>query len=189
MDIKVNISKKLFNLNENWSTDESRKGYEAYQKIIELTNSCKDYLRNNFLSSESITPYDQHRVKQICSQLNLITELLKLLFALISKFNSSVSNDSFMYFIDRIIKSCLFNINSYLKQPFCIFPDLSLYFLCNGEPVGVCIIKASDVIWSENELEMGCICAKMIYIDVKVSRVFLLGSQYRVLYPFIVNYH
>lgn len=168
MEIKAHISKKCFHLNQNWNTDESKKGYRAYQNILGLVNSCKDYLKNNFLTSEYITSYDQNRVKQICSQLNLIVDLLKLLYALISKFNNSASNDSFTYFIDRIIKSCMFNVNSYLKQPFSIFPYLSLYVLCDGEPVGVCIVKASDIVWSEDKLEMGSICAKMIYMDAKV---------------------
>ncbi len=39
--------------------------------------------------------------------------------------------------------------------------------LCNNQPVGVCIVKSGDVIWSEDELKMGCICAKMVYMDVK----------------------
>ena len=87
--------------------------------------------------------------------------------ALITKFENSASNENYAFFIDRIIKTCLLNVRNLLKEPFNIFPDLSLYMLCNDQPVGVCIVKSADVVWSEDELKMGCICAKMVYMDVK----------------------
>lgn len=156
-------------MNKNWRIDSSHKGYVAHERIFSLVSSVKDYLNKNFLASEFITSFDRHRVQQIISQLTIVVDLLKLIFALISKFRQSASNESFTLFADKIIKSCLLNVRNLLREPFNIFPDLSLYMLCNDQPVGVCIVKSKDIVWSADEQKMGCICAKMVYIDVKVN--------------------
>ncbi len=168
IEVKSSVwTSKFYHLNRNWKLDSTAKGYLAHKRIIDLVCTVKDYLRTVFLKSTYITDFDRHRVKQINTQLTILTDLLKLMLALITKFENSASNDNFAAFIDKIIKACLFNVRNLLKEPFNIFPDVSLYMLCNGQPVGVCIVKSADVVWSDDELKMGCICAKMVYMDVK----------------------
>lgn len=155
-------------LNSSWNIGNSRTN-EAHESIVTVVTSVKGYLEHEFLESPYITKFDKLRVKEIISQFKLIVELLNLMKRLINKFQCSASNDNFNFFIDIVIKKCMINIKNYLKEPFCIFPDLRLYMLCNQQAVGSCIIKARDIIWSSDDQQIGCICAKMVYMDMKVS--------------------
>lgn len=91
------------------------------------------------------------------------------MFELASKFQNSASNENYKFYIDIIIKNAILKIEQYNREPLSYFPDVSLWLLRNNQKVGVCTIKANDVIWSENHDEKGSICAKMIYTDVKVQ--------------------
>lgn len=155
-------------LNSSWNIGNSKTN-DAHDIIVEVVSSVRGYLEHEFLESQYITKFDKLRVKEIISQFKLIVELLNLMRRLIDKFQNSASNDNFTFFIDIVIKKCLANIKNYLKEPFCILPDVKLYMLCDQKPVGSCIIKARDIIWSSDNQQIGCICAKMVYMDMKVS--------------------
>jgi hypothetical protein len=60
-------------------------------------------------------------------------------------------------------------IKIYLNDALSTFPSIQLWLLCDKEPVGVCTIKSSDVVWSKNERECGYICNKFVYTDIKVK--------------------
>ena len=154
-----------------------KKAFNAFQKILDLAKDVKDYLKNNFLKTHFTTEFDSFRVKQINSQFQLIVDLLKLGFALITKFKSPQSNKNFIYYIDLIIKNCLVNIKKCSKEPLSYFPDLSIYLLSGDDPVGQCVIKSKDIIWSDDESTMGCICAKMVYMEIKVLEYFYFNQK------------
>ena len=151
-------------LNENKTTLDS-----LYKIIVQTTNEINDFLITDFMNNEYITDYERCRIKQICSQLDIIKDLLSILFDLIRKFKNSASNENFKFYIDLIVINCMLKIRNYIKDPLSYFPDISLWFLFNNEPVGVCTIKAEDLVWSNDPYKKGQICEKMIYTDVKVN--------------------
>jgi hypothetical protein len=60
-------------------------------------------------------------------------------------------------------------IESLIKEPMLnFFPDIHLWLMSNDKPVGICNIKATDVIWSENSIEKGFICKRFTYLNIKV---------------------
>ena len=72
------------------------------------------------------------------------------------------------------ISNCINKIKIYLNQPFSQLPDLNLWLLCNKKPIGVCSIRSSDVAWSGyDKREMGFLCNKMFYTNLKVYKIFI----------------
>ena len=139
-------------------------------KILDLFRTIEDYLKLRFLKNTPFkTKFDKFRVNQIINQLSIIVELLKLMLDLSEKFSCSKSNESFKFYIDLIVKNSIKHIRKYNEDPFQLFPNINLLLLLNQMPVGVCSLKAQDLIWSENNREIGTQCAKIIYSDIKVN--------------------
>ncbi len=139
-------------------------------KILDLFRTIEDYLKLRFLKNTPFkTKFDKFRVNQIINQLSIIVELLKLMLDLSEKFSCSKSNESFKFYIDLIVKNSIKHIRKYNEDPFQLFPNINLLLLLNQMPVGVCSLKAQDLIWSENNREIGTQCGKIIYSDIKVN--------------------
>ena len=161
----------------NDQRDESHLSFQAqkeisiliYNKIEKVIKKIKEHLNTEFLSQSNpnITELDRNRVKLTDWLLTCIEKLLMLLIKLIFKFRDSKSNENFKHYIDLLIKNCIVRIQQFCKEPFSFFPDISIWMLANQEPVGVCSMRACDIIWSEDLEKRGFICAKMIYTDMK----------------------
>ena len=138
-------------------------------KILDIFNSIKYHLKYKFLKNTPFkTKFDRSRIKQIKHRLSIIVELLKLIIDLSSKFNYSKSNENFRYYIDLMVKNSLAMISKYNQDPFNYFPDLNLFLKVNDIKVGVCTLKAHDLIWSARKFESGNECSKIVYSDIKV---------------------
>ena len=139
-------------------------------KILDLLLMIKEYLKSRFLKNTPFkTKFDKFRVNQITNQLSIIVELLNLMVNLSEKFSCSKSNESFKYYVDLIVNNSIEHIKKYNEDPFQLFPNINLLLLFNQTPVGVCSLKAQDLVWSKNDQEIGIHCRKIIYCDVKVN--------------------
>ncbi len=142
---------------------------DIYKDIVRLAQNAKTYLKDVYLNSDYVNEFEQKRVEEILFRFTIIIDLLNLILKLTKKFNNSNSNDNFKFYIDLIIKNSVLKIRNFLREPFCIFPNLSLWLLFNDQPVGVCNICANDIIWSEDEQNKGEFCGKVISSDFKVT--------------------
>lgn len=140
---------------------------QTFNKILDLFTLIMKYLKN-FKNSKSITKFDISRYKQIKERLAIIVELLNLILRLTEKFSYSKSNENFKFYIDLIIRNSIDHIHRYNNDPFQYFPDINLFLLFNGAMIGVCSLKAHDLIWSSNDQEIGSKCSQVIYSDIKV---------------------
>ena len=122
----------------------------------------KKYIKMVFLKNEFLTELNKKRVKHFQTELRKICDFVQSL----SKFDTNFRKLRFMQ-----IKDCLEEITNYLMEPFSYFPDLNLFLISNEEPIGLCKIKPYDVIWSSNHREIGALCNKLIYTNVKVERI------------------
>jgi hypothetical protein len=120
------------------------------------------YLKRVFLKNEFLTELNKHRIKHFQIELRKIHDFVQSL----SKFDKNFRKLRFMQ-----IKDSLEEINNFLGEPFSYFPDLNIFMISDQEPIGLCKIKSHDVIWSNNHREIGSICNKMIYTNIKV-RIF-----------------
>ncbi len=141
-----------------------------YNQIEAIISEIKEYLNEEFLKYPYATDLDRCRVKQINSLLDTIEELLTLMIKLVSKFKGSKSNENFRFYIELMFKNSVYRIQKLSKEPFSHFPDMSIWLLANNEPVGVCNLRASNLIWSTDARKRGKICGKLIYTDIKSIR-------------------
>ena len=119
----------------------------------------KKYLKTVFLKNEFLTELNKQRIKHFQAELRKICDFVQSL----SKFDENFRKLRFMQ-----IKDSLEEIASFLGEPFSYFPDLNLFLISNQEPIGLCKIKSHDVIWSINPREIGNLCNRMIYTNIKV---------------------
>lgn len=128
-------------------------------------SKIKNYIEKNYLLSNSITDLHKKRASQFLAALDNSVESL-----------SNSDPDDFKKMILKRIKDSLDLINQYLTEPFSLFPDVNIWLISdnnNKEPIGVCTIHSSDILWSKDDKEKGCICNKHIYTDIKVMFYFL----------------
>lgn len=143
-----------------------KENYDAYLSEI---YKIKRYLEHKFdginsadvkfLENEWLSNLEINRDKQIIKQLENIANIVKSMCKTELSFKKHK-------FID--IKRSIDKINEYLAEPLSVFPDVSIWFLCNKEPVGICTIKSHDLIWSKHDFRRGSICNQMVYTDIKV---------------------
>lgn len=141
---------------------------QIFSKIKDVFDSILLYLKH-FKKTLFITQFDRFCCKQIKSRLLTIQELLALITNLSERFKGSKSNENFNFYIDLVVRNSLAHIYKYNRDPFNYFPDVNLKLLSNGELIGVCSIKTHKVIWSDNELEIGDECGKIVYSNIKVN--------------------
>jgi hypothetical protein len=132
-----------------------------------LINEIRAHLSQEFLAYPYSTELDKCRARQIESLLTVIDETLKLLIKLVSKFKNSKSNENFRFYIDLMFRNSVCSIQKLIKEPFSHFPDVTLWLLAGGEPVGVCVLHAHDLIWSMDPKKRGRMSGKLFYTDVK----------------------
>jgi hypothetical protein len=142
---------------------------DSYKEIVQLAQNVKTYLKDEYLNNNFITDFEQKRVEEILFRLTIIIDLINLILKLSKKFKYSTANDNFKFYIDLIIKNSVLKIRNFLREPFCIFPNVSLWLLFNNQPVGVCNISANDIIWSNDEQNKGEFCGKLFSTDFKVK--------------------
>jgi hypothetical protein len=58
-------------------------------------------------------------------------------------------------------------LDQFADESFGTFPNVELWFLSDGVPVGACTFTANDLIWSDDRYKRGNLCATMMYADVK----------------------
>ena len=126
-------------------------------------NDVEVFLEKN----KKVNTFEKARHKLIIDTFKNIYELVELFANLCIKFYNPESNKNFEKRIDDIIVDCLARLKNYLEEPFCYFPDASLWLLFNDKPVGVCTFKSEDIIWSSEENKRGIISAKKVYTDIK----------------------
>lgn len=141
---------------------------DIYKEIVQLIQKAKTYLKDDYLNNNFVTDFEEKRVEEILFRFTIIIDLLNLILKLAKKFKYSTANDNFKFYIDLIIKNSVLKIRNFLREPFCIFPNLSLWLLFNDQPVGVCNICANDIIWSKDEQNKGEFCGKFFSTDFKV---------------------
>jgi hypothetical protein len=137
--------------------------YSNLKDIQKIVNSVKVFLEEN----KKINTFEKARHKLIIDTFKNIYELVELFANLCIKFDNPESNKNFEKRIDDIIVDCIARLKKYLEEPFCYFPDASLWLLFNDKPVGVCTLKSEDIIWSSDEYKRGIISAKKVYTDIK----------------------
>ena len=146
MDIRLKLDSKL----------------KAIKQIVNNVNVFPQKL-----STKKINTFENARHELIKDTFKNIYDLVELFANLCIKFNNSESNKNFEKRIDDIVVDCIARLKNYLEEPFCYFPDASLWLLFNDKPVGVCTFKSEDIIWSSDENERGIISAKKVYTDIK----------------------
>ena len=117
-----------------------------------------DYSRAIRTSPVPLTDLERNRVKQLTEELNVLLGLIKSY----SRFDSDFKKMKFTQMKDSIEK-----INAYINEPLSLIPDVTLWLLADDRAIGVCTIKASDIIWSPKERKKGSICNQLIYTDIK----------------------
>ena len=60
-------------------------------------------------------------------------------------------------------------ITKFATEPLSIFPDMNLWLFDGDQAVGLCSLKAQDIIWSTEQDERGYLCGKILYTDIKVK--------------------
>jgi transcriptional antiterminator len=138
------------------------------EELIALKRIVKDV--NDYLVtplSKRANNFEKKRTELIISVFKDIYDLYDLLLNLFIKFKNSKSIKNFKRRVDIIIADRIARIKSYLKEPFSHFLDASIWMLFNDQPVGVCNIKAEDIIWSPDEDKRGLVSAKKFYTNVK----------------------
>jgi hypothetical protein len=148
------ISKRLLIMDKP-----EKKDLEQY--LGELVTIQK-YFQDIFLNNQLITDLSRNRVKQISQELMNIIDLIQSLNNL---FDVNFKRIKLIMLMDSIDK-----IKIYLTDPLSFFPSVNLWLLCDKEPIGVCTIKSTDIVWSKNKRERGYICNKLIYTDIKVKK-------------------
>lgn len=122
------------------------------------------YLLYGFSRNNKLMPLDVDRIKQIVTQLRILDTSLELIAATKS---SKISI--------HIITECVIKIEKLIKEPLLRnFPDFHLWLMNGDQPVGICNIKANDIVWSQNRHKRGSICNKYIYMSIKVNFHFIL---------------
>ena len=119
------------------------------------------YLQSTYLKNgpDKATQSDAIRIEKIIVELSLIQEAFR--FMSISKNNLLVA---------AIITESVEKIENLLNEPMLnFFPDIHLWMMHKTFPIGICNIKAADILWSSNKHEKGLICNKFIYADISVS--------------------
>lgn len=128
---------------------------EYYKRIFYLQR----YLLYDFSRSNELMPLEVNRIKQINIQLKIISTSLELIsITKSSKVSIQIITESIIK-IERLIKEPLLNN----------FPDFQLWLMNGDEPVGICNIKASEILWSHNRRKRGSVCNKYIYTSIKVN--------------------
>lgn len=152
--IKILLS-NAYNLFNYYQNLENFKKYRS--EILRIIK----YIQQVFLKNEFTTELDEKKAKRLVSNLDDTIRLIKSLPT------DKKSDSSFRKFdFNRIIES-IARVNKYLNEPLSLFPDVNLWLLSNNEPIGICTIKPSDIIWSEKSIERGVICNQMTYTDIK----------------------
>lgn len=152
--IKILLS-SAYNLFNQYQDPENFKKYRS--EILRIIK----YIQQIFLKNKFMTDLDQKKAKRLVTDLDNTIKLIKALPA------DEKSDKSFRKFdLNRIVES-IARVNKYLNEPLNLFPDVNLWLLSNNEPIGICTIKSSDIIWSEKSIERGIICNQMIYTDIK----------------------
>lgn len=117
-------------------------------------------MKKFYLSQAFITELETNRGKQLVYELELIKNDIDAL---------SKSDATFRKLRFTKIRDSVERLRLYVAEPFSFFPDVNLFLLSDGLPVGVCTIRSNDVIWSSRgHMERGCICNHLVYTDVKV---------------------
>jgi hypothetical protein len=96
---------------------------------------------------------------------------------IISEIDSLVATVSSFYQFDshfrklhiRHIKNLVKHIKILLREPLTVFPNVKLFLCADNERVAVTTINPKDIIWSEDDLDRGKICKKLVYTDMMVS--------------------
>lgn len=152
--IKTLLS-SAYNLFNQYQDPENFKRYRS--EILRIIK----YIQIIFLKNEFMTDLEQNKAKRLINDLNDTIKLIKALPI------DEKTDKSFRKFdLNRIIES-IARVNKYLNEPLSLFPDVNLWLLSNNEPIGICTIKSSDIIWSDKSIERGLICNQMIYTDIK----------------------
>lgn len=152
--IKILLS-NAYNLFNYYQNPENFKKYRS--EILRIIK----YIQQVFLKNEFTTDLDEKKAKRLITSLEDTIRLIKSLPA------DNKSDSSFRKFdFNRIIES-IARLNKYLNEPLSLFPDVNLWLLSNNEPIGICTIKSSDIIWSDESFERGVICNQMTYTDIK----------------------
>lgn len=139
---------------------DTRSIYEHYSREI---LKIQTYIKTIYLTQAAITELEKNRARQLSHELTAIIEVVESL---------PHSDTNFRKLRYNQIRDCIDRIHHYLAEPFSFFPDVNLWLLSDGVPVGVCTVHSNDIIWAKNDLERGCICNQLVYTDVKVFRAF-----------------
>ena len=130
--------------------------YEHYMKEI---LKIQTYLKSIYLTKHAITELDKNRARQLICELTTILEVVDSLPKTEANFRKLRYNQ---------IRDCIDRLRHYLVEPFSFFPDVNLWLLADGIPIGVTTIHSNDIIWATNDLEKGVICNNLVYTDIKV---------------------
>ena len=130
--------------------------YEHYMKEI---LKIQTYLKSIYLTKHAITELDKNRARQLICELTTILEVVDSLPKTEANFRKLRYNQ---------IRDCIDRLRHYLVEPFSFFPDVNLWLLADGIPIGVTTIHSNDIIWATNDLEKGSICNNLVYTDIKV---------------------
>jgi hypothetical protein len=142
-----------------------------FKKSIKLISQIRDFIKQDFLSKTYATEFNKLKLAHVKLILTQLSDVLNLLFKLLNKFKESKSNENFKFYVDLIVRNAFVKIKKYIGEPFSYFPDVSLWFMFNSQPVGVTNFKCSDVVWSQDEHKRGCVSGKMLNTDVKSLKV------------------
>lgn len=133
--------------------------YEHYMKEI---LKIQTYLKSIYLTKHAITELDKNRARQLICELTTILEVVDSLPKTEANFRKLRYNQ---------IRDCIDRLRHYLVEPFSFFPDVNLWLLADGIPIGVTTIHSNDIIWATNDLEKGSICNNLVYTDIKVCLI------------------
>ncbi len=158
----LSIKKAILN---DWNTQCS--GVELneaafFEPLNEKIKQIKTYIRS--YQKHILTRLDEIRIK---SMMDVLARMKSNLNMMASMFNTSEIDVSVLkkYFSRLDYDTNI--LDRFAEESFGVFPNVELWFLCNGSPVGACTITANELIWSSDSEERGNLCGKMLYADVK----------------------
>ena len=149
--LKDAISKRLL-----LSNHPDKKDLKQYLKEL---LGIKNYLKNIYVSSDLISDLQRARVLQINCEIDKVINLIQSL--------KNLFDVNFKRYQLRLMLDSINKMEVYLTEPLSFFPNVSLWLLSDKEPIGICTVETSDIIWSKYDKERGLICNKMVYTDIK----------------------
>lgn len=141
------------------SNSDTKNDKDDYFKHISDLNK---YLAEKSDESKDYTEYETNRRQSL-------QQAIKRMSSYKTRLNNSRQVESKLLDLFAMKTDCEL-MNQFSYEPVKFFPDMNLWLMCDGRPMGICTLDANSIIWSDLIDERGAFCGKTVYADVKVIK-------------------